>query len=49
LLLETDFADPFPTGLDHTVAALVWNAVKEEPVVKTPESAVAEPPLTVGV
>ena len=46
---ETDFADPFPAGLLHIVAELVWNPVKAEPAVKAPESAVAEPTLIVGV
>ena len=45
---ESDFADPFPTGLLHAVAVLVWNAVKADPAVKAPESAAAEPTLTTG-
>ena len=49
MLEETDFAVPFPAGLLHTVAALVWKAVKAEPAVKAPESAAAEPTETVGV
>jgi len=48
-LEETDFGDAFPAGLLHTVEALVWNAVKAEPAVKAPESAVAEPTLITGV
>jgi len=45
---ETDFPDPFPTGLLHALD-VVWNAVKAEPAVTTPESAAAEPTETVGV
>jgi hypothetical protein len=49
LLEEIDFADPFPAGVLHAVAVLEWNPVKEEPAVKTPESAVEEPPVITGV
>ena len=49
MLEENDFPDPFPAGLLHAVAVLEWNAVKAEPAVKAPESAVAEPTETVGV
>ena len=48
LLEETDFTDPFPAGLLQAVDALVWKAVKPDPVVIVPESAAAEPALMVG-
>jgi len=49
LLEETDFTEPFPAGVLQTVDELACNPVKEEPAVRTPESAAAEPTVITGV